>query len=58
MIQNIKPKNSKNQNHGLWIHYFSNGKLCYKGQFINDIEYGYWIDNWTKYKPQIRFFLT
>ena len=57
MKKDIKPKNHNFKAHGLWIIYLSNGKLCYKGQYVNNIRYGYFIDNLNK-KQKITFFLT
>ena len=47
MKENKTPRNSKNQLHGFWIDYYNNGKIRFKGYFINDTKYGYWIDNWN-----------
>ena len=58
MKQNIIPKNNKKQPHGLWIFYYPNGGIWYKGQYLNDIEHGYWIGNWTMSKSKITFFIT
>ena len=61
MIQNIIPKNNKKQDHGICIYYYKySGNLMWKGQFINDIQYGYWIDNRfinVNYKSEITFYL-
>ena len=57
MKKHIQPYTDKKQAHGLWIWYLSNGKLCYKGQYVNNIRYGYFIDNLNK-KQKITFFLT
>jgi len=35
MKKNIKPRNDKNQPHGLWEYYWGNGELGYKCVFIN-----------------------
>ena len=51
-----KPRNSKNEPNGFWIDYFNTGLICYKGQYINGIQYGYFIDNWIN-KPNITFCL-
>ena len=56
MKQDIKPKNNKNKAHGLWITYYSND-ICYKGHYINDLENGYWIDNWSCRPYQVIFHL-
>jgi len=34
--------NENNQKHGLWESYRSNGKLMYKGSFINGQRHGFW----------------
>ena len=54
--QDIFPRNSKSQPHGFWNDYYTSG-IYYKGQFINGIRYGYFIDNLNK-KQKITFFLT
>ena len=41
-MKDLKPKNSKGQAHGLWEWYYSNGQLCYKGNYINGKEDGLW----------------
>ena len=41
-IKNIKPYNNKNQRHGYWEVYLPNGKLYYKGNYINNEQIGYW----------------
>ena len=56
-MKNKNPRNNKDQYHGLWIYYLSNGKLCYKGQFINNIRHGYWIRHWTLNDKKITFYL-
>ena len=59
MKPHINITNDIGQRHGLWIRYYNNGDLFYKGQFINDISYGYWIDNYyiTALKSTITFYL-
>ena len=47
-MKNKNPRNNKGQPHGLWIYHFSNGIVWYKGQFINNIRHGYWIDNFGR----------
>jgi antitoxin component YwqK of YwqJK toxin-antitoxin module len=34
--------NDKNQRHGYWETYWSNGQLWYKGNYINGYKDGYW----------------
>ena len=58
MKKDITPKNTKFQRHGLWTFYNYNNDLLYKGQYINDIQYGYWINNYFINNPKIRFHLT
>ena len=41
--------------HGIWIRYTPNGNLWYKGHYINDIKYGYWIEN--RFKPETVFYI-
>ena len=55
MKQTITPTNNKDQLHGLCIIYYSDGKIEYKGYFINDNGYGYFIDNNNGINRQIRF---
>ena len=56
--QDIIPKNSKNQKHGLCLVYDFNGnKLWAKGYWINDIHYGYWIKNWINGKLEITLYI-
>ena len=57
MKPHINITNDIGQRHGLWIVY-DNGNLWFKGQFINDKEYGYWISNWSMFKSQMIFYLT
>ena len=59
MKKDIKPKNHNFKAHGLWIYYLSNGNICYKGQYVNNIRYGYWMDNWDNLndKYKIYFYL-
>ena len=60
MKQDIEPRNDKNKNHGLWILYSNandNDKIMLKGQFINDLKHGYWIENWFGNKHIIRLYL-
>ena len=44
--QDITPTNNKGQRNGLWLVYYPNNILV-KGQFINSIQYGYWMNNWN-----------
>ena len=56
--QNLNPYNNKANPHGFWIRYKKDGNLWYKGQYINNVEYGHWIDNWIdKSKSTITFYL-
>lgn len=59
MKPHINITNEIGQRHGLWIHYRYNGNLGYKGKYINDLNYGYWIDNYyiTAPKSIITFYL-
>ena len=58
MKKDIEPRNHKNQRHGLWIWYYANDKIMLKGQFINGIRHGYWIENWLHFdKHQITLHL-
>jgi len=38
----MNQRNTKGQRHGLWECYWSNGKLMYKGSYINDERHGLW----------------
>ena len=51
------PINDKDQRHGLWICYSPYGEFIYKGQYINHIAYGYWIENWKRKDTNVTFFL-
>ena len=42
MKKNITPYNEKGKAHGYWESYYSNGKLRYKGKYINGKQHGYW----------------
>jgi antitoxin component YwqK of YwqJK toxin-antitoxin module len=42
IMQDKSPKNEKGQAHGHWEKYYPNGKLDYKGNYINGKRYGYW----------------
>jgi antitoxin component YwqK of YwqJK toxin-antitoxin module len=45
-LKNITPINENNQPHGYWEHYFSNGQLYYKGNYVNGNRHGYWEYYW------------
>jgi antitoxin component YwqK of YwqJK toxin-antitoxin module len=34
--------NEQGQKHGPWKGYWSNGKLCYKANYLNDVLHGPW----------------
>ena len=53
--KDIRPTNNKKQKHGLWINYYFNGDLLYKGHWVNGIRHGYWMDNWILRKQNITF---
>ena len=57
MKQNKCPRNSKKQAHGLWIWYYANDKIILKGQYINNVEYGHWIENWNNDTHKITFYI-
>ena len=57
MKKDILPRNNKGQLHGIWSDYLSNGTLFRKGHYINGIRHGYWIGNWSYFKPKITFHL-
>jgi hypothetical protein len=51
-MQDKMPKNKKSQAHGYWeLYWDSDITLCYKGCFINNLEFGYW----KKYTEQIYY---
>ena len=57
MKKDITPKNTKFQRHGLWTFYnYNNDLLWFKGQYINDIQYGYWIFNFEN-ESEIKFYI-
>lgn len=41
--ENITPHNDKNQPHGKWIYYYSNGQLRFKANYINGKPIGYFM---------------
>jgi hypothetical protein len=43
------PHNEHGQGHGYWIKIWSNGKLAFKGHYINGDPYGYWQTNYYRY---------
>ena len=53
-IQDKQPYNEKGQRHGYWELYHSNGKLAYKGIYINGEDYGlrerYFSNGQLRYK--------
>ena len=57
MKKDILPRNNKGQLHGIWSDYLSKGTLFRKGHYINGIRYGYWIGNWSYFKPSLTFYL-
>ena len=40
--KNITPYNDKGEPHGYWEVYYFNGKLMFKGNYLNGKEHGYW----------------
>ncbi len=50
----IKPRNAKGEAHGFWELYFDNGKLFYKGNFINGKEDGWFKENHLSGKTDMR----
>jgi len=42
MKNDITPHNDKGQAHGYWERYYSNGNICYKGNYLNGDKIGYW----------------
>ena len=46
--------NEKGEKHGYWEYYFGNGKLSYKGSYLNGEKHGYWesyYDNGNEIQP-------
>jgi antitoxin component YwqK of YwqJK toxin-antitoxin module len=41
-MRDKSPKNAKGQRHGIWVGYHDNGKLWFKGTYINSIRQGPW----------------
>ena len=37
-----RPYNENGERHGYWERYHDNGKLWYKGTYVNGIKHGYW----------------
>jgi antitoxin component YwqK of YwqJK toxin-antitoxin module len=46
-MQHKQPRNAQGQPHGIWVGYHDNGKLWFKGTFINDLRHGLWIWYYT-----------
>jgi hypothetical protein len=46
--RNLAPRNKKGQRHGYWEFYNADGRLWYKGMYINDIDLGFWIETRIK----------
>jgi len=40
----MNQRNTKGQKHGLWEDYHDNGKLSWKGTYLNDKRHGFWED--------------
>ena len=40
--ENITPRNENGKQHGSWERYYDNGKLSYKGNYVDGKEHGYW----------------
>ena len=45
--KDITPLNDKGERHGYWEHYYSNGQLWFKGNYVNGNRHGYWEDYWS-----------
>jgi len=48
--------NTKGQKHGLWKEYSSNGKLWYKGTYLNGQRHGLWEEYYSNGKLETREF--
>ena len=46
-MQDKTPLNDKDQQHGLWEEYYYNGKLCYKGEYLNGKRHGLFERYWN-----------
>lgn len=51
MKKDMKPINEKEQAHGYWKSYHTNGEVWYKGHYINGNFNGYWV--WYDYEGKI-----
>ena len=40
--KDITPYNDKGEKHGYWEDYYSNGQLCYKGDYVAGKRHGSW----------------
>jgi antitoxin component YwqK of YwqJK toxin-antitoxin module len=40
--KDITPRNENGNRHGYWEYYYSNGKLAYKGTYVDGNRHGYW----------------
>ena len=51
--QNLAPYNNKPQPqpHGYWEDYYSDGNICYKGNYINGEKNGLW--EWYNYNGEL-----
>jgi hypothetical protein len=49
-MQDKKQYNEKGERHGYWEVYWNTGELSYKGYFINNETYGFWINPSVPYK--------
>lgn len=47
-MRDRRPLNDKDERHGLWVWYHSNGKLMLKAHYVNDVPYGY-LEYYPKY---------
>jgi hypothetical protein len=41
-MQDKRPINEKGEAHGQWEVYWSNGELCYIGNYMNGIQCAFW----------------
>lgn len=48
---NKKPYNDIGQRHGIWVVYWTNGNLQYKGNYINGKENGLWQQYFSDLRP-------
>ena len=56
-MQDKRPYNDKGQRHGTWEYYY-NGKIWYKGEYLNNQQVGLWKRYLCLNKQQYTFYAT